>query len=75
MLQERVRASTRPFTAGRPKIQEEIWALIRRMADNNPGWGAPRIHAELQKLGFSLSERTVARYPRSLRRRGDPAKR
>jgi hypothetical protein len=31
------------------------------------GWGAPRIHAELTKLGFVLSEITVSRYlPRRL---------
>ena len=26
------------------------------------GWGAPRIHAELTKLGFIISEITVSRY-------------
>ncbi len=26
------------------------------------GWGAPRIHAELKKLGFLVSEMTVSRY-------------
>jgi len=26
------------------------------------GWGAPRIHAELTKLGFIASEVTVSRY-------------
>jgi putative transposase len=36
--------------------------------------GPPRIHGELQKLGFVVSERTVARYLRRVRRRGDPAK-
>src|SRR5499426_451324 len=30
--------------------------------------------AKLQKLGFVLSERTVARYLRGIARRGDPAK-
>ena len=35
--------------------------MIRKMANNN-GWGAPRIHGELQMLGFELSERTVSRY-------------
>jgi hypothetical protein len=25
-------------------------------------WGAPRIHAELRKLGFLVSERTVSRF-------------
>jgi transposase InsO family protein len=59
---------------GRPKITEEIRRLIRRMAEENVGWGAPKIHGELQKLGFAVSERTVARYLRQVRRRGDPCK-
>jgi hypothetical protein len=58
---------------GRPRITEEIRGLIRRLAQENSDWGAPKIHGELQKLGFMLSERTVARYLRSLQRRGDPA--
>jgi putative transposase len=28
----------------------------------NPGWGAPRIHGELGKLGIIVSETTVAKY-------------
>jgi len=28
----------------------------------NPTWGAPRIHGELLKLGFEISESTVSRY-------------
>src|SRR5499425_3234414 len=31
------------------------------MATSNPLWGAPRIHGELLKLGFEISERTVSR--------------
>jgi transposase InsO family protein len=31
------------------------------MAAANPIWGAPRIHGELLKLGFAISERTVSR--------------
>lgn len=60
---------------GRPKITEEIRGLIRRWAEENPDWGAPKIHGELQKLGFVVSERTIGRYLRRLRRRGDPGKR
>jgi len=60
---------------GRPQITEEIRVLIRRLAQENPDWGAPKIHGELQKLGFVVSERTVARYLRCIPRRGDPAKR
>jgi len=32
------------------------------MANENPLWGAPRIHGELLKLGFDISEATVQRY-------------
>ena len=59
---------------GRPRIAEEIRVLIRRLAQENPDWGAPRIHGELQKLGFVVSERTIARYLRRIQRRGDPGK-
>jgi transposase InsO family protein len=60
---------------GRPKITDEIRGLIRRLAEENPDWGAPKIHGELQKLGFVVSERSVARYLRRIRRRGDPGQR
>jgi hypothetical protein len=43
------------------------------MADENADWGALKIHGELLKLGFDASQRTVARYLRRIRRRGDPA--
>ena len=36
---------------GRPKVTEEIRALIRRMKRENPTWGAPRIHGELLAVG------------------------
>jgi putative transposase len=60
---------------GRPKISQEIRTLVRTMAVENLNWGAPKIHGELLKLGFEVSESTVARYLRRLRRRGDPGKR
>jgi hypothetical protein len=37
------------------------------MASENPTWGAPRIHGELIKLGFDVSERTVSRYVERIR--------
>ena len=46
---------------GRPPMSTEIRKLIRTMATANPLWGAPRVHGELLKLGFELSERTVSR--------------
>jgi len=60
---------------GRPKISKEVRTLIRTIAAENSGWGAPKIHGEMLKLGFQVCERTVARYLRRLRRRGDPGKR
>ena len=56
---------------GRPQVTEEIRELIRRWAEENADWGAPKIHGELRKLGFVVSERTVARYLRRLHRRGN----
>jgi hypothetical protein len=37
-------------------------------AQANPLWRAPRIHGELQKLGIAVSERTVSRVLRTLKR-------
>ena len=45
---------------GRPRVSAEIRHLIRKMARD--GWGAPRIHGELMKLGYVVSEITVSRY-------------
>jgi putative transposase len=47
---------------GRPSISREVIDLIRKMSLAHPLWGAPRIHGELLKLGFELSESTVAKY-------------
>jgi hypothetical protein len=44
------------------------------LADENPDWGAPKIHGELQKLGLIVSERSVARYLQCMPRQGDPGK-
>ena len=35
--------------------------MIKRMATANEGWGAPRIHGKLLKLGIVISEREVSR--------------
>src|SRR5438067_9016882 len=60
------RLRSRPKNLGRPKVDAEVRTFIRRMANENPSWGAPRIHGELLKLGFDVSERTVSRYLRRL---------
>src|SRR5665811_1266262 len=43
-------------------ISQETKRLIRQMAEANVGWGAPRIHGELLKLGIDISERSVSRF-------------
>jgi transposase InsO family protein len=56
---------------GRPRIDAEIRQLIRRMARDNPLWGAPRLQAELRLLGNDVADSTVAKY--MSRRRGPPS--
>ena len=57
--------------AGRPSVTQELRDLIARLAEENPDWVAPKIHGELQKLGFTIAERTVPRYLRRILHRGD----
>ena len=47
---------------GRPPISPDLRALIRRMSLENTLWGAPHIHGELRKLGFTVAQSTVAKY-------------
>src|SRR2546425_7477129 len=60
-----------PCLGGRPKIDGELRALIRRMSVDNPLWGAPRIHGELLKLGFEVAQSSVAKY--MVKRCGPPS--
>jgi hypothetical protein len=50
------------WRGGRPRIDSEIRALVLRLSHENFLWGAPRIHGELLKLGFEVSQATVSRY-------------
>jgi transposase InsO family protein len=59
------------FLGGRPQIDADLRALIRRMSADNPLWGAPRIHGELLKLGFEVAQSSVAKY--MTKRAGPPA--
>ena len=56
---------------GRPQIETELRAPIRRMSIENPLWGAPRIHGELLKLGFEVAQSIVAKY--MVKRWGPPS--
>ena len=53
---------------GRPATAAGLREVIERMAAANPLWRAPRIHGELKVLGITISERTVSRILRRLRR-------
>ena len=55
---------------GRPLVPAAIRDLVRAISRDNPLWGAPRIHGELQKLGIDIAQSTVAKY--MPRRRGPP---
>ncbi|MCH9015916.1 MAG: transposase [Gemmatimonadetes bacterium] len=59
------------FKVGRPRIDAEIRALIRRMSRENPSWGVPRIQSELVLLGHTVSEATVRKY--RIRKRNPPS--
>ncbi|CAA9546964.1 MAG: Mobile element protein [uncultured Thermomicrobiales bacterium] len=49
---------------GRPPLPAETVALIRRIAADNPLWGAERIRGELGKLGLRVAKRTIQTYLR-----------
>jgi hypothetical protein len=56
---------------GRPAVSPELRALIRRISRENSGWGAPRIHGELLKLGIDIGDTSVSKY--LVRRRKPPS--
>ena len=59
---------SKPKTAGRPPIDKEVRDLIRRMARDNPLWGAPHILSELRLLGYEVAQATVAKYMPKIRK-------
>jgi transposase InsO family protein len=56
---------------GRPRIDSDLRALIKKMSMENPLWGAPRIHGEVLKLGFEIAQSSVAKY--MVKRSGAPS--
>jgi putative transposase len=66
------RSWMRPRTSRRA-IPQQFQALIRRMAVENRFWGQKRIQAELGRLGFKVSARTVAKYMRTARHDRGPS--
>ncbi len=47
---------------GRPAVDPEIRALIRKISRANPSWGSPRIVGELAKVGIVVAKSTVEKY-------------
>jgi putative transposase len=62
---------TYPNRPGRPTVSREVRDLVLRLAADNPGWGYRRVHGELTRLGYQISDATVRRILRS--RRYSPA--
>jgi hypothetical protein len=62
------RLSSRNGRVGRPPISSKIRRLIQTLAAANSLWRAPRVHGELLKLGIDVSERTVSRVLRTIKR-------
>jgi transposase InsO family protein len=64
------RSRRQPGRSGRHPIPQELQALIPRLTAENRLWGQKRIQAELARLGFTVSARTVAKYMNSRHSRG-----
>ena len=56
---------TYPGRPGRPQVGQEIRDLVLRLARQNPAWGYRRVHGELVRLGYQVSEATVRRILRA----------
>jgi len=52
---------------GRPRLAEDVVALIKNMAQDNRTWGAERIRGELLKLGLQVAKSTIQKYIHQVR--------
>jgi transposase InsO family protein len=56
---------TYPTRPGRPPVGQEVRDLVLRLAGENPAWGYRRVHGELARLGYQVSQATVRRILRA----------
>ena len=63
---------TYPNRPGRPAVSREVRDLVLRLAGENPAWGYRRVHGELTRLGYRISEAAVRRILRARQYRPAP---
>jgi putative transposase len=69
LVAQKFDGSQRRPAPGRPKIDQELEAVVVRMAQENRSWGYDRIVGALANLGYTISDQTVGNI---LKRHGLP---
>jgi len=69
LVAQKFDGSTQHKALGRPPIDQELEALVVRMARENRSWGYDRIVGALANLGYTISDQTVGNI---LKRHGLP---
>jgi transposase InsO family protein len=69
LVAQKFDGSTQRKAPGRPMIDQELEALVVRMARENRSWGYDRIVGALANLGYTISDQTVGNI---LKRHGIP---
>jgi putative transposase len=59
LVAQKFDGSKRCKRLGRPQVDQELEALVVRMAQENRSWGYDRIVGALANLGFTVSDQTV----------------
>jgi len=70
LVAQKFDSSQQRKTRGRPRIDEELEALVMRLAQENGTWGDDRIVGALANLGYTVSDQTVGNI---LKRHGMPS--